>query len=582
MHADSGAEVPAGTREVAQAAFPKGCLAMRIRDALGTLFLDEEFREAFGVRGRPGIPPGRMALVSILQFAENLTDRQAAHAVRARIDVKYLLGLELTDPGFDHTVLTGFRDRLLAHGLEDRILNLLLERLADMGLVAAGGRQRTDSTHVLAAVRTLNRLEFVGETLRAALEALASAAPDWMRTWMDATWQERYGTRVDAYRLPTDEQERRERAQQIAADGYCLLEAVFASAAPAWLRQVPAVNVLRTVWVQQFTRTVTEGEQEVAWRGKDDLPPSRVLIASPYDLEARYAKKRGSAWVGYKIHVSESCDDPAESQRPHLITEVVTTDATINDAMVVDEVHDRLASKRLLPAEHLLDAGYTSAELLVTAPVALGVSIVGPVRSNNTRQSVEKSGFGKTAFAIDWQARQAVCPAGATSRYWTQGVDSTGRDAIRIRFATATCAPLSRAQPVHPLHPIRAAVDRPPTGTGRTAGTRPRSAEHGRVERPLRGPCRGGGHRSPGRRGYRRASDPIHRPRQDASRTCLHSDRHQLDPPGRLVERHPARPHTHLPAGRSRHCRVRMNWFAVCSLPRSLWITQPGSRIPRP
>ncbi|MFD8338278.1 transposase [Streptomyces solisilvae] len=172
----------------------------------------------------------------ILQFAENLTDRQAAHAVRARIDVKYLLGLELTDPGFDHTVLTGFRDRLLSHGLEGRILDLLLEPLADMGLVAAGGRQRTDSTHVLAAVRTLNRLEFIGETLRAALEALATAAPDWIRTWMAPDWQDRYGTRVDTYRLPTDEQERCVLAQQIATDGYRLLEAAFAPTTPAWLR----------------------------------------------------------------------------------------------------------------------------------------------------------------------------------------------------------------------------------------------------------------------------------------------------------------------------------------------------------
>ncbi|WP_235787260.1 IS1182 family transposase [Streptomyces mutabilis] len=414
---------------------------MRIRERLGPLFADEEFKEAFGVRGRPGVSPGQLALVSILQFAENLTDRQAAHAVRARIDVKYLLGLELTDPGFDHTVLTGFRDRLLAHGLEEKILDLLLERLTGMGLVASGGRQRTDSTHVLAAVRSLNRLEFVGETLRSALEALAAAAPDWMRTSMDPAWQERYGARVDAYRLPTEERERRELARQIAADGYRLLEAVFTPKAPTWLRQVPAVTVLRAVWVQQFTRTVADGEEEVAWRGKGDLPPSRVLIASPYDPDARYAKKRGSAWVGYKIHVSESCDDPEQSQRPHLITHVVTTDATVNDAMVVDEVHDRLTSRGLLPAEHLLDAGYTSAELLLTAPVSRGVTVTGPVRSNNTRQAVRGGGFGKTAFAINWQAKQAVCPAGATSRYWTEGVDNNGRDAIRIRFATATCAP---------------------------------------------------------------------------------------------------------------------------------------------
>ncbi|WP_434599927.1 IS1182 family transposase [Streptomyces sp. A5-4] len=441
MRSDSGVEVPVVTRSVARAAFPKGCLAMRIRDGLGPLFCDEEFRESFGVRGRPGVSPGRLALISILQFAENLTDRQAAHAVRARIDVKYLLGLELTDPGFDHTVLTGFRDRLLGHGLEEKILDLLLKRLAGMGLAASGGRQRTDATHVLAAVRSLNRLEFVGETLRAAMEALAVAAPDWMRTTMDPVWQERYGTRVDAYRLPTDEQERRDLAQQIAADGYRLLEAVIALTAPAWLRDVPALAILRTVWVQQFTRTVTNGTGEVAWRGKDDLPPRRILIASPYDPEARYSKKRGSAWVGYKIHLSESCDDPEETHRPHLITHVETTDATVNDAMVVEAVHDRLTSRDLLPAEHLLDAGYTSAELLLTAPIARGVSVIGPVRSNNTRQAAQKNGFGKTSFTINWQAKQAVCPTGATSRYWTAGVDNNGRDAIRIRFATSTCAP---------------------------------------------------------------------------------------------------------------------------------------------
>ncbi|MEU3282858.1 hypothetical protein ABZ698_38580, partial [Streptomyces antibioticus] len=136
---------------------------------------------------------------------------------------------------------------------------------------------------LLAAVRSLNRLEFIGETLRAVLEALAAAAPDWLRASMDPAWQERYGARVDAYRLPTDEQERRTLARQIATDGYRLLEAVFAPAAPGWLQQVPAVTVLRTVWVQQFTRTVTDGEEEVTWRGKDDLPPSRAL--SPFHPE---------------------------------------------------------------------------------------------------------------------------------------------------------------------------------------------------------------------------------------------------------------------------------------------------------
>ena len=413
MRANSGRAVPEETQKVARTAFPKGCLAMRVRDALGPLFDDEISRSAFGVRGRPGVAPGQLALVSVLQFAENLTDRQAAHAVRARIDWKYLLGLELTDPGFDFTVLTGFRDRLLAHGLEEKILDLLLVRLNELELVSGRGRQRTDSTHILAAVRDLNRLEFVGETLRAALEAVAVAAPAWLASWMPKSWQAQYEARVDSYRLPSDEGERTELTWRIAADGYQFLETAFAVSAPAWLSQVPAVSILRTVWLQQFQRTITDGVQEVAWRGKDELPPSRARITSPYDPDSRNAVKRGSAWDGYKVHFTETCD-AKETGQPHLITHVVTTDATVGDPVVVDEIHDRLGAKRLLPGEHLMDAGYISAELLLTAPTQRGVRVIGPVRPM-TRRTVQATGYDKASFTIDWVARRAICPVGALS-----------------------------------------------------------------------------------------------------------------------------------------------------------------------
>ncbi|MER6629030.1 IS1182 family transposase [Streptomyces sp. NPDC000987] len=445
MRADSGREVPEGTRAVARAAFPKGCLAMRVRDALGPLFDDEIFRSAFGLRGRPGVAPGQLAMVSVLQFAENLTDRQAAHAVRARIDWKYLLGLQLTDSAFDFTVLTGFRDRLLDHGMEEKVLDLMLERLIELRLVSGRGRQRTDSTHILAAVRDLNRLEFVGETLRAALEAVAVSAPGWLASWMPPVWQEQYGARMDSYRLPSDENERTELTWRIAADGYSFLEAAFASDAPHWLRQVPAIGTLRTVWLQQFQRTIADGMQEVAWRGKNDLPPSRARITSPYDPDARSSVKRGSAWDGYKVHFTETCDAQG-SGRPHLITHVVTTNATVGDPVVVDEIHDRLGAKGLLPDEHLMDAGYISAELLLTAPSQHGVRVIGPVRPM-TRRTVQTTGYDKASFTIDWDARRATCPAGAHSRYWTEGLDNNHRPAIRIRFATETCAPCpSRGQ----------------------------------------------------------------------------------------------------------------------------------------
>lgn len=192
-------EVPEQTAVVARAAFPRGTLAMRVRDELPELFADGQFASAFGVRGRPRISPGQLALITVLQFAENLTDRQAADAVGARIDWKYALGRELTDPGFHHTVLTGFRQRLIAHGLEEKVLDLLLARCSQLGLVKPRGRQRIDSTHVLAAVRSANRLEFLAETLRAALEALAASAPDWLTARIDGEWVRRYGARMDSY-----------------------------------------------------------------------------------------------------------------------------------------------------------------------------------------------------------------------------------------------------------------------------------------------------------------------------------------------------------------------------------------------
>jgi len=166
--------------KMARSSSGKGNLAMRIRDELGEVYADARFAAAFGVRGRPGISPGQLMMASVLQFSEDLTDRQAAEAVRDRMTWKYALGLELEDPGFDASVLSEFRSRLVAGDLTCLALDALLERLAGLGLVRGGGRQRTDSTHVLARIRDLNRLELAGETVRAALEALAAAAPGWL------------------------------------------------------------------------------------------------------------------------------------------------------------------------------------------------------------------------------------------------------------------------------------------------------------------------------------------------------------------------------------------------------------------
>ena len=149
----------------------------------------------------PAIPPWRLALVSVMQFAENLSDRQAAEAVRARIDWKYALSLPLADSGFHYSVLSEFRDRLLQGSLESKLLDTFLELCQQLGYLRTRGRQRTDSTHVLGAVKVLNSLELVGETLRHALNVLATVVPEWLKQQVKPEWFDRYGQRMEDYRL---------------------------------------------------------------------------------------------------------------------------------------------------------------------------------------------------------------------------------------------------------------------------------------------------------------------------------------------------------------------------------------------
>jgi len=237
--------VPDETARVAHAAFPKGHPYLTFRDVLGTIFQDEDFAALFPAWGQPGLPPWRLALVTIMQFRENLADRQAAEAVRARIDWKYLLSLELTDPGFDFSVLSEFRDRLLAGSAEELLLDKLLERCRALGLLTARGQQRTDSTHVLAAVRVLNRLELVAETLRAALNAVATVAPDWLQAITPLAWYERYSRRIEESRLPKATAAREAYAQTVGEDGFLLLDALDTPDTPEGLRELSSIEALR-------------------------------------------------------------------------------------------------------------------------------------------------------------------------------------------------------------------------------------------------------------------------------------------------------------------------------------------------
>jgi transposase len=433
LHPQPDYPIPEETRRVARAAFPNGTLGLRLPETLGPLYRDAQFAALFPTRGQPALAPARLALVSVLQYVEGLSDRQAADAVRGRIDWKYALGLELIDPGFDHTVLSEFRSRLVAGQAEHLLLDLLLDRLRDLGLIKPRGRQRTDSTHVLAAVRVLNRLERVGETVRAALNELAVMAPEWLRALAAPEWFQRYGSRVENYALPKTDAARHELARVIAADGERLLAAIDAAADRPWLAQVPAVLTLRRVWAEQYT-----GDPgQLRWREVKEMPPPAELVASPYDPEARYSTKRDVEWVGYKVHLTETC----EAGLPHLIVNVETTPATTPDDNLLEVVHESLKGRDLLPGEHLVDKGYTDAHVLVASERAYGVTVVGPVADDPSWQARAGAGFDKGSFRVDWERQVVTCPAGKESISWLPNTYPQNGMAFEARFSRKDCTP---------------------------------------------------------------------------------------------------------------------------------------------
>ncbi|MEJ2738184.1 MAG: IS1182 family transposase [Anaerolineae bacterium] len=442
LHPQDFSVVPEETARVARAAFPKGNAYMTLRDELGVIYEDYAFAPLFGSpRGRPAESPGCLALVTALQFAENLADRQAADSVRGRIDWKYLLGLELTDPGFDYTLLHEFRNRLLENEAEQKLLDELLKLLKARRLLKARGKQRTDSTHVLAAIRNLNRLELVGETLRHALNSLAVIVPDWLRAQVPPDWFDRYGPPFAEWRLPNSQAKRDALVEMIGQDGFDLWERIGESPQAELLRMVPAVETLRQVWLQQYY--VDEGKPR--WRKSKNSPPSSQKIVSPYDTEARFSVRRSTKWEGYRVHLTETFDE----DQPMLITNVETT-------------HQHLQEKDLLPSEHLVDAGYVDACALAEGESKYGLDLIGPVKPDLQWQAKAGEGYDLSCFVIDWEQQQVTCPQGKTNVGWYHYQDSHGGPLIIAKFLTADCrACPARAQCVRAPKAPRAVTFRP-------------------------------------------------------------------------------------------------------------------------
>lgn len=424
-------DIPEATSRIAHRAFPKGTFAMVLRDELASIYTDELFAALFPKRGRPAEAPWRLAVVTMLQTIEGLTDRQAAEAVRARIDWKYALSLPLDDEGFDFSILSDFRQRLIDAHAETLVLDPILALSKERGWLKAGGKQRTDSTAVLAWVRSLNSLESVGEHMRATLNALAQKAPEWVLEHLNPDWFDRYVHRFEMARFPKQESKQLALRRQVGEDVHQLLQDLARQETPEALRQEAVVMQLRQVFEQHYEQR----EESIQWRDGPAIHNEDRLI-SPYDPQARSSRKRDMIWLGYKVHLTETCDQ--DPQVPHLIVQVHTVPATSPDSSAVEPVMQQLRAQGLPPSTLLVDQGYASATSLVEQS-RQGTNILGPVATSTSWQEQAKQGYALSDFTLDWSQQRARCPQGHLSGPWKPVVDRHGTDKFEVRFPAKTC-----------------------------------------------------------------------------------------------------------------------------------------------
>ena len=388
------------------------------------------FTDLFPKVGQPAEAPWRLALVLIVQHAEGLSDREAADAVRDRITLKYLLSLEYDDPGFDYSNLSRFRQRLMAANAENRLLYAIIERCRQQGLLKERGKARTDSTHILASVRRINRLELIGEMLRTTLNRLAAVAPEWLQEQVDPGWYQRYGKRFEKEKKPRGEGKETALAEQIGRDGIQFMTALYHPHSPKYLAELPEVEMLRRCWIGQFWFD----EGSLRWREKGNLQPAAERLDSPYDPEAHYGKKGELDWVGYKVHFTETCDD----NLPHLVTHVDTTAPVVSDIARLEPIHEALHEKNLLPKEHLVDGNYVNSALIVKNKTERNLELLGPLKPSSHKWQIE-TGFDVSRFSIDWDNRVATCPMGKKSINWWSRMEDGSKEIVDAKFSRTDC-----------------------------------------------------------------------------------------------------------------------------------------------
>lgn len=410
-------------------------------DRLSQFISDEAFADLYPAEGKPALSPALLALVTLLQYWEFLSDRQATHMVIARLDWKYALHLALAYAGFDHSVLCEFRQRLIAHDAQRRVFDQLLLALRQAGLLKGKHMQRTDSLAVLGAVRQLSRLELAMETLRLALVEIEQQDPAWLKAAVPSSWAEQYGAWTQQERLVRSKgeagrAEAEKLLQQAGADGQWLLDKLVAPGTPKGLVGAEPVGILSRVWGQQF-ETV---DGRVKPRARVDVCGAEE-IHTPHDPDVRYGEHGGNGWEGFLLQWTET----AAPDQPRIITDVATTSAGVADCQQLDDIQTRLAERDLLPDIHLLDKGYVTGDNIL-ASAARGVQLVGPVQRDSSPQAQTPGGLTADQFQVDFEQKRAVCPAGQMATIWSDSHNRYGASVVHIRFPVAIC----RACPLRP------------------------------------------------------------------------------------------------------------------------------------
>lgn len=415
--------MPEETKRIGQKLLKEKEVYRLIGDELFERWNEAEYADLYSAEGKPGISPIILAFVSVFQFMEKLADRQAVNALRMRLDWKYALHLPLDYEGFDFSVLSEFRDRLIKGQAEGRVFEKLVEQIRGMGLIKEHGKQRTDSIAMLTKVRRLCRVETVVETLRLAIVAIVDTDREWSEEIIPPSWEEKYGERF--VRQSYSEKEWKEYEEKIGEEGQWLLKRLEKGSVPAEVQDLPEVQVLKTVWAQQFR---AEGGKMVY----TDLKKydGHTQIQSPHDPEARYSRKRHFEWTGDKVQVTETED----AGYPHIITDIVGTSSNRTDWEELPAIQARLETRACSPAEQYVDAGYMSGPNLECSQKK-HIDLIGPFPNFVTPQDLLPNGITQSHFQIDAKNNTVTCPQGHIA---TNPVPVN--NSLSFRFPLKTCA----------------------------------------------------------------------------------------------------------------------------------------------